>query len=122
MMKPIEEYDLFKKAHGLNVRLIKEKEDSTGEKGFLVSEALKYGTGVNIALIEGAYTGKGEFRPALDRAFARAAGAKYFIGLLEEAGMFAKDKGASLEEDAVGVCKMISGLRNKIDQDVQDKE
>lgn len=121
-MKPIEEYDLFKKAHGLNVRLIREKEDSQGEKGFLVNEALKYATGVNIALIEGAYTGKGEFRPSLDRAFARAAGAKYYIGLLKEAGMLGKDQGEPLEEEVVGVCKMISGLRNKIDQDIQEKE
>ena len=121
-MKPIEEYDLFKKAHGLNVRLIEEKEASKGEKRFLVSEALKSGTGVNIALIQGAYTGKGEFRPALDRAFAQAAGTKYYIGLLTEAGLFGKAKGSSLEDEAVGVCKMISGLRNKIDQDDLEKE
>lgn len=121
-MKPIEEYDLFKKAHGLNVRLIDKRKGVQAEERFLVSEALKYGTGVNIALIEGAYTGKGEFRPSLDRAFARAAGAKYFIGLLKETGLFEEEEGCALEDEAVGICKMISGLRNKIDKDVQDKE
>jgi len=121
-MKPIEEYELFKKAHQLNLKLAENRNGSKGEKHLLVGEALRYGTGVNIALIEGAYTGKGEFRPSLDRAFARAAGVKYYIGLLKEAGLFGEEEGSALEEEAVGICKMISGLRNKIDKDTREKE
>ena len=121
-MRAIEEYDLFKKAHELNVKLAEMIEKSSGEMSFLIAEALRLGTGINIALIEGAYTGKGSFRPALDRAFAKGAGVRYFINLMTESSLLNDKEGKRYEEEAVNICKMISGLRNKIDEESQNVE
>ena len=120
-MRAIEEYDLFKKAHELNVKLAGMIEERDREKGFLITEALRSGTGINIALIEGAYTGKGHFRPALDRAFAKGAGVRYFINLMKESSLLDDKEGKTLEEEAVNICKMISGLRNKIDEESKNE-
>ena len=116
-MKSVEDYDLFKTAHKVNISLAglrKQSEDSLVR--MLAEETLRFGTGVNGALLEGGYGGKQMFRLKLDEAYGLINRMKYNAMLMKELGV----KAGGLEEDIVNVSKMISGLRNKIDRDEQE--
>ncbi len=115
-MKNVEEYDLFKISHNVNVAFVKAgRKNGDDTLRMLFDEAVKCGASVNASLLEGGYGGKKLFREKLDDAYALTGRLKYYAILLKELGA-----GDGIpEEDIVTVSKMLSGLRNKIDKDAE---